>query len=284
VRLVECAAGDLDELVALPAAVGWSDTREDWQTMLAAARVFGHRDDGGALVSCGALVDFGAVASVAKMVVRPDAQRRGLASALLAHVVAARTRADAQVTLVATAQGEPVYGRAGFREIERVHKLITPAGPAGPAGPGPAALTRGAAAARLTAAELDELVALDRAVFGADRERMLRARARQARSGVVVRAGGRVVGCGLSIAGPLDVLGPVLAPDDAVAEHIVRALAAGAPGRLRIDVPDRHRGLAERLIALGFVRVDRPAMMALEGRAAPGQRQRLFGLAAQAFG
>jgi len=272
--MVELGAADVLELAALPSSVGWHDTVEDWRVITACARVFGHRD-GERLLSCGALVDFGEVAWVAKMVVRPEAQRRGLGAAVLERVLGA-ARADAVVGLVATAMGAPVYARAGFVEVGRVCKMMTPEG-LGP-GPGP----RGVAA---LAGQEAAVRAIDRAVFGADRGRMLGPRMAQARRGVVVRVGAAVVGWGLAVAQrELTVIGPVHAPDAEVALALVGALAEGAPGRLRIDVPAEHAGLVAALAARGFLEVDRQAVMTLDARALPGQRARLFALASQAFG
>ncbi len=276
-RLEELGAGDLEALVALPASVGWLDSVADWRTLLACARVFGHRDDAGAIVSCGALVDHGEVAFVAKMVVRPELQGHGLGRAVLERVMSA-ARPGALLALVATAMGAPVYARAGFVEIGRVNKLVAQ----GAAGPGGA---DAGGSEVLGAADVDAVLGLDREVFGADRGRMLRARIAQAREARVLRVGGRVAGFGLAIAqGELTVLGPVLAPDAAGATALVTALAACAPGALRIDVPAQHAELTVGLGARGFARVDHPAVMSLGGVGLPGARERLFALAAQAFG
>ncbi|MCC6996864.1 MAG: GNAT family N-acetyltransferase [Deltaproteobacteria bacterium] len=287
-RLEELGADDLAALVALPASVGWLDSMADWRTLLACARVFGHRDETGAIVSCGALVDHGGVGFVAKMVVRPELQGRGLGRAVLAEVMSA-ARPGTLLALVATAMGAPVYARAGFVEVGRIDKLVAPdgAGQREVAGRAPGPGSRGASPQLelLGAADVEAVLALDHEIYGADRGRMLRARIAQAREGRVLRAGGRVVGFGLATAqGALTVLGPVLAPDAAGATVLVAALAARAPGALRIDVPAEHTELTARLGARGFARVDHPAVMTLAGVALPGARTRLFALAAQAFG
>ena len=279
-KLVQLGADDLEALVALPASVGWQDSVADWRTLLACARVFGHRDDAGALVSCGALVDHGGVAFVAKMVVRPELHGRGLGRAVLERVMSV-ARPGALLALVATAMGAPVYARAGFVETGRVNKLLAP---------GATGLSEldARGVELLGAADVQAVLELDREIFGAERARMLRARIAQAREGRVLREGGRVVGFGLAIEQHgLTVVGPVLAPDVAGATALVAALARGAPAALRIDIPDRagaQQALAAWLGERGFVRVDHPAAMSLGGVALPGARERLFALAAQAFG
>lgn len=276
-KLEELGADDLAALVALPASVGWLDSVADWRTVLACARVFGHRDETGAIVSCGALVDHGDVGFVAKMVVRPALQGRGLGRAVLERVMSV-ARPGKLLALVATARGAPVYARAGFVEIGRVDKLVAQ-GAEGLAGADAGGLEL------LGAADVAAVLELDRQGFGAERGRMLRARIAQAREGRVLRQAGRVVGFALAIEQhELTVLGPVLAPDVAGAMALVAALGRGAPGPLRIDVPDQHAELTTWLSARGFTRVDHPALMSLGGAALPGARERLFALAAQAFG
>ena len=68
---------DLPHNIALSKSVGWPDTESEWRVMYEAALVLGVKRDG-ELVGQGGLGLFEASASIAKMVVAPNAQRQGI--------------------------------------------------------------------------------------------------------------------------------------------------------------------------------------------------------------
>ncbi len=64
-------------------------------------------------------------ASIASVATLPHAQRRGIGSAMsLAPLIEARRRGFRIDTLCASAEGEPVYRRLGFREYCRTGMFL----------------------------------------------------------------------------------------------------------------------------------------------------------------
>src|SRR5688500_17635957 len=107
-------APDIPRNVALSRSVGWPDVEGDWRVLHEAALVLGIRAESG-LLARGALGDYGAAASIAKMEVAPQAQRRGIGARLLdALLTEAERRSIGVVGLVATPFGEPLYGSREF--------------------------------------------------------------------------------------------------------------------------------------------------------------------------
>ncbi|MBK8170419.1 MAG: GNAT family N-acetyltransferase [Sandaracinaceae bacterium] len=256
------------ELRELPISVGWVDSIADWNTILTCGRVIGHRDETGAVVSTGALFDFGSVYTIGKMIVRASHQGQGLAREILERLLSMR-RPNVHTSLVATEMGRPVYEKFGFSVIGDVHKLTIDAPNA----------TERALRARTVEASFEDLLACDQRVFGADRRRMLAARVRQ--SEACLAQGGAF---GLRVPGTLSVLGPVLAQDTPAAHAMIMNLVRCAKGPCRIDVNHTKRDLIAALRAAGFSEIKTHPVMSLGGTHPPGQREGLYALAAQAWG
>ncbi len=275
-ELLSLSLDDIDAAVSLARSVGWNDTADDWRTLFACGRVFGHKDGAGALVSTGAVCNFGEVAALAKMIVHASARGRGLARQLVLHALATRDDARSLACLVATDLGKPVYARLGFAPVGGVTILL-------------GHLERRARRAHVVAldeADRDGLLALDRAVLGCDRARALIPRLTQARRSVVVRgSGGEIVAFGLAVE-QRDILlvGPVLAPDEATALDVIDALVEDEPRRVRIDLPSSHHGAIEALRTAGLSPQAERAEMSIGGASPPGARARRFALLAQAYG
>jgi GNAT superfamily N-acetyltransferase len=271
------------ENVALSRSVGWPDTDGDWSVLHDAAAVFGVRH-GGILVAQGALGDYGDAGTIAKMVVAPDAQRRGLGARVLAALIAeAESRRIASLGLVATRFGRPLYARHGFREAGEVVVLVR-------AGGDDAEALTPEMDAPLTASLTDvpdalaQVVAYDARVTQCRRERMLRGRARIAGSAIVAsRADGL---SGFAFATPLatgTLIGPVLADDDTVARGLVRSLIARLPGVVGINVPGERTAFRTWLRAQGFEEKETRAEMAWNQTSLPWQAPERYALATQAW-
>lgn len=254
------------ELQQVPESVGWKDSLEDWHTMLACGRAFGHRDENGQVVSTGILFDFGNVYTIGKMVVRPSHQRRGLATQILEHLISAR-RKHVHTSLVATEAGRPVYSRRGFEKIGTIHKLTIDGNAARHPSPFDPAPT------------VEMWTERDARAFGADRISLIKARMRQV---IAVAQLGEAFG--VRIGGDMSVVGPVYARDEESAFEAIVELVGRHSGRCRVDVPDTHAGLVARLIANGFHLERSHTTMSLGGMPAPGERKEIYALASQAWG
>lgn len=269
---VELDASAAEEAAGLARRIGWNDTGADWLTLTSCASVIGVRESTGRLVATGALVPFGPVACIAKMLVDEAHRGRGIARQMLDRLLARDGARGAVIGLVATKLGELVYTRAGFRDVGRVHVLR-----------GRLRSTRTGVEAA-TPADIDAIVALDRRAFGADRSRMLRARAAQASAARVSRGPEGLRGFALATSqSGVTVVGPVIAVDVETA----LALAAGCveeDANVRIDLPASQATLERALVDRGLAVADVRPEMTLDGRPLPGERALRFALAAQAYG
>jgi GNAT superfamily N-acetyltransferase len=281
-RLLALGEADVGDLVALTAAVGWDASREDWSLVVEVGQLRGHRDPGGALRSCGALFDHGAVSTIGRMLVHPAHQRRGLGRAVLDGLLALRREPGAAALLNASPAGARLYQARGFRAIGEVHKLVLEdAAMLAPLG----AHTQAPACelCPLTAPHHTEAFALDRAAFGADRARVLAARAARARVAVGAWRGGRLVGWGLAVPqAAVTAFAPVVAEDPAAACAVMAALGARTRGRARIDVPSAQAGLRTALLSAGAQPAYTRSLMTL-GSPPPRATSHVFALAGQDF-
>lgn len=265
--------GEVAALHVLSQTIGWTHTSDDWRTILAVGRVFGHRGDDGSFLSSGALFEYGpSLASIGMILVTPTFRGRGLARAMMRHCLAAA--ASTPVTLIATAQGEPLYRSLGFIDAERVCRVMVPGG------------VRAPRLAPVAAHDLESVGRFDAEVFGADRNVLLAALLTRASASAVVRdERGGLHGFGFAIqqAGRL-AIGPVAArrADDALA--IVRSLAAGHDGDVRIDVPTRQARLLEVLADLGARASAEAPLMLYGATQMPGRRDGIYALARRGFG
>ena len=273
---------DASSLHELSRSIGWPMSLEDWRTNLEAGIAFGHRDEAGGLVSSSVLHVYPALegsaqgmASIGIVIVKSDLQRQGIGQAVIERCLEETT---APVMLVSTPEGEGLYQKLGFQEIERVQNLVAPQG------------VRLPVENHQTIKESDfgKILGFDRHIFGADREKLLRIRWKQATGGALLP--GRDLfdwprGFGWKIRQEDRlILGPVVAPDTAGALQLVGNLAAGHEGLIRLDVPDRQTEFIAQLVEAGFERRALRPLMLRGGEHLPGDRDRLFAVAALACG
>ena len=282
-RCVRLGPSDAPALLALAERVGWEPTLDDWRFFGTAGRLHGHLTPAGRIVSSAVLLDYGpALASVGQVIVDPDWQGHGLGRAIMDACHDDLPRPGTPITLIATRDGERLYGRIGYRTVGRVHKCFAEV----PVDPGSAAPPDGGVLSALRPPGLEAVARYDAAAFGADRPGVLPARLRQSLGGLVARdrAGG-IAGYGLRVPQRrLLVVGPIVAADPAVALALIVRLAAGWDGIARLDVFERHAGLYADLRARGFREVDRPPVMLRGGAGLPGDRGRLFCIGSQSLG
>ncbi|EIT87199.1 acetyltransferase, partial [Fictibacillus macauensis ZFHKF-1] len=109
---------------------------------------------------------------------------------------------------------------------------------------------------------------------------------RETSFGILLKnATGDMIGYGLSIAGPRNLLvGPIVAPDTLSAARLIHHLARHHQGPVRIDVPSQNNSLRLFLEQRGFVQVSQPPVMMINATAMPPRNGTLFGIAAQVFG
>jgi hypothetical protein len=133
----------------------------------------------------------------------------------------------------------------------------------------------------MTGADLPRALELDRAIYQADRSLVLRNRWKQTKGGVML-ADGSGYAWKIPQRGGL-VLGPVVATTPQDAASLVAHLTSGFPGRIKIEVPERHTELMTMLTSAGFVVDSARPLMLKNIDQLPGRRKLLFGLASLGF-
>ena len=105
----------IGDLLSLATIVGWDYDREEIQTLLASGSVYGHVNIDKMVISCAAIIPYGAkLASIGMVIVHPDYRGRGLAKELLIQCMSQVTQNTA-LMLIATKEGRPVYEKLGFK-------------------------------------------------------------------------------------------------------------------------------------------------------------------------
>ena len=269
--LVQLTSADAPSLLELSESIGWPHEIGDWQTTLAASQVFGHRAADGKIVSSSSIYSFGpTLSALAVVLVREDFRRQGLARAAVLKCL--DQVAGVPQILVATPFGEPLYQSLGFKAVEQIVRLIALQGTSLP--------VTGAIRA-MTDADLPRVLELDREIYQADRSQVLRHRWKQTEGGVMF-ADGSGYAWKIPQRGGL-VLGPVVATTPHDAASLVAHLTTGFPGRIKIEVPQRHTALMTVLTSAGFVVDSARPLMLKNAEQLPGRRELLFGLASLGF-
>ena len=272
---------DLPACLNLAAGRGWPREDVKWRFALAAGSMFGVDDPGGGLAATVAVTRYEpGLAVIGLLLVAARRGRRGLGQRLTEHALA--WAGGRVVYLYATPDGRPLYEALGFRVLDHVtrHTGTFRAGPPGGRAPGDGPVLRPP-----VPADQAEVLALDRAAFGARRASSLGALARLADQVVVVADDRGIAGHGMAWRN-LDVLaiGPLVARDDATALALIQTMAAQADGPVRVDVPARHAGVSRWLAERGVRPAVPDPLMSYQGRTLPGERDQLYALFMQALG
>ncbi|WP_059010020.1 GNAT family N-acetyltransferase [Streptomyces specialis] len=265
---------DLPACLDLAADRGWPPEEHKWRLLLSAGQGYGldaPPGDGGGLIASAVVTSYAGTCHCVSMVLGAARHAgRGLGRLLMRHVVA--ECAPATTFLTATDNGRPLYEQLGFKAVGAV-TLLRGRFTGDVPGAGTDAAVRPA-----TAADLPDVLALDRPVFGADRTGLLARLPSFADQFLVARApDGRLAG--YAAAWPnltTTVVGPVCADDTATAQALIARLGSNAPLPLRFDADDRHPDLAAWLRANGLTGTSRFTLMVLNAPDIPGDFTRRF--------
>jgi Acetyltransferase (GNAT) family/Acetyltransferase (GNAT) domain len=258
-------------------AYGFPSRRSELELYLAAQPdgwvVIGHGDE---IVAVGGALAYGPFCWIGLVATDPARRREGLATKLSAHLVDwAHARGCTTIALDASEAGRPVYERLGFRVVGETVELSPPTIAYTPSG---VALPR--------IDNVEQLLALDRRIFGGDRARLLRALSREENARCYVATNGNEPAGYLFARKRL--LGPGCASTDDVAHELVSAALADRAatddtGERRLLLPIESRYL-DALGRLGLSVQRRLAHMRLGDPRLPGQRDELLAQTSYAAG
>jgi len=261
--------GDLPACQAVALSRDWTDPDAKWRLLLTAGQGFGVDDRGGGLAGVVVLTRYPpGVAVVGMLIVGARHGRRGLGRALMLHCLAQAP--DDVVYLYATKFGRPLYEKLDFHLAGAVVKHT------GLFRPDPA-LGAGPTVRPPRPADRDDVLRLDRAVFGADRAALL-AELGAVVDQVVVAADERgIVGHAAAWrSGGLLTIGPAVARDDAVARALIQTLAKGETGPVRVDVHEQFAALSRWAGERGLTGGNPVPLMVHRGRPRPGDPGQLY--------
>lgn len=271
------ARGDIAAAHELSLEVGWPHRVEDWEFVqrLGAGYV---AQDGGRVV--GTMLFWRhdrRSASLGMVIVSPGHQGQGIGGKLMSMALA--DLEGRSVFLIATAAGQPMYERYGFRPIDMVeqHQGM----------PGRVAvvpLARGERLRPVGVSDAPRLVSLATRAAGVSRSRVV-SRLLEHSEGIVLDRGGEAIGFALFRRfGRGYVIGPTIAPDDRRAKVLIGHWAALYPDRfVRIDI-HASTGLGKWIDGIGLKKVDTGVAMVKGTVPAKDARAGVFSLVNQAIG
>lgn len=242
---------DLKDCAALSVDRGWWPERGKWSLLLEESEGWGiEAPDGNGLAGTVVLTRWGSeCGAIGMMLVASRYGGHGLGRALMEHALRAAGDGMA-VSLYATGSGRPLYDKLGFMPVRssvafRGHFRDTSQPNNSKKGEPRTEATETRGIVRVaTEADLQPIIRLDRAAYGADRERMLLRLPGFAERIVVLEADEADEGIvGYAAAWRTEafmMVGPLMAPDGAAARRLVTDLAVHSPVAVRLDLdPDR---------------------------------------------
>ncbi len=275
--------GDLAAALSLSTEAGWNQNAADWRIFLDLGSAIGLVDGNGRLIATAAtLPHAGRFAWISMVLVTPAQQRQGLARWLLRDCIERLTSHRLVPVLDATPAGRSVYLGLGFNDAWGMRRLVCRARQA----PLPQALVDGLTVRRLDAADRPQVIAYDASIFGAERGALLhRLAERLPEAALIAEHRGRLAGFLLGRDGRvMNQLGPLAAESDQVARTLLAHAFAAAAFPVAIDVPNRHAGLGDWLLTLGFI-AERPLTRMVHGTSAAfDDPTRLFAIAGPELG
>lgn len=260
------ASEHAQEALQLSRQVGWPHRQEDWALTLAFSDGVVALD-GASVVGTACCTRFGQVALLNMIIV--DEAMRGLGLGRRLMTATMDLAPGAEMRLVATTDGLPLYEKLGFQATNRIFQHQGIARPAAPN----ARVRDGAAQ------DVAELAKMDHGASGLERSALL---ARIASQGEVLLAEG-----GFALVrdfGRGRVIGPVVARDADTARALIsEGVRRNAGTFLRIDLPEAA-GLSDFVTALGLSHVGGGTAMVRDAEAAAAGDFMTFALVSQALG
>jgi|GEM_PF-4471021 len=265
------SVSDAPLLTDLSGSIGWPHAEAQWREMLSSenAVFYGRKQDGRAVSSTG-MFSYGAIASLAMVLVRPEYRGRGFASEAIKACLA-RFAAGMPVMLAATEYGYPVYKKFGFKTVSSLRRLS--------GRPNINDIASARTIRRAESADKNAVFSFDAVAFGADRRAVLGPFLRNC---FIAEHEGKL--CGFSCVRGAAV-GPLAATDTDTALALFFAAARQAQGSgIFIDVPSPQQEFINALERLGMRETASLPVMLLNAGNLPGDRTRLFAFASRALG
>ncbi|MBI4025544.1 MAG: GNAT family N-acetyltransferase [Verrucomicrobia bacterium] len=289
-KLRRMTSADLPFADALRAKIGWNQTLQDWERLLALEPegCFVAEWDG-APAGTATTTSYGKnLAWIGMVLVAPDRRRCGIGKALLMHCLEYLKHAGIRcIKLDATPLGKTLYDRLGFRDEWTLARWD------GVVNPGRVArenANRRSSRPRVRPVEPRDwphLLKLDADAFGVMRGRILERLVQNSLRFLICEDETRAIwGYGMMRRGSsADYLGPVVCHSSACASVLTAALLDGLEDRSVFwDIPDQAKDAVEFATRLGFARQRLLIRMYLGENSCVGNPSRLIAIADPAMG
>lgn len=274
-------ADDLRNCAALAVDRGWWPERDKWALLLAASEVYGvDAPDGNGLAATVSLTKWGDDrAGLGMMLVAKRYGGRGLGRTCMEYALGVAGKGT-DVWLFATDSGRPLYEKLGFKPVRksvayRGRFRLNPQAKKHD----PYAVTADAPGTVRVATEADlpVILTLDRAAYGADRERMLSRLPSFADRIVVLETSEGIVGyaAGWRTEAYM-MIGPLMAPDGVSARRLVTDVAAHSPVAIRLDIDPERPELPGWANACGLLATERTVVMVYGDVTPRGRPEHLY--------
>lgn len=228
---------DLENCLTLSTQAGWNQVAADWRIFFDLGRVWGIRQNGKVVATAALLPYPPCTAWVSMVLTAKPAQGQGFASRLVAAALSYCEGKSLAPQLDATAAGEGVYARLGFRTLTRLTRWRRPQS------------AKAANAPRATPQAMDLIARLDQAAIGFARLALLQALSHRGpasatEAGFVLSREGRTA----------QQIGPLVATSrdeaDALLAPILERIGAGLA--VIVDANDAAETLTDLLSDLDF--------------------------------
>ncbi len=231
------ALADLPDCLALSTAAGWNQVAADWRIFFDLGRVWGIRKDNKVVATAALLPYPPSTAWVSMVLTAKPAQGQGYASRLVAAALSHCEDKGLAPQLDATAAGEGVYARLGFRTFRVIRRWRRP--PSGDASD----------PSKTAQSAISAIKNLDQAAIGFARPALLKALSCRGPTSVTE------TGFALSREGrTARQIGPLVAPTRQEAKALMAPILArcGAGSALIVDASDEAEAFKDLLRDLDF--------------------------------
>jgi GNAT superfamily N-acetyltransferase len=271
---------DLPSLLKLAESVGWFFDPKRANIYVSSGTMYGHRA-GDRFISSAALFQYeAAFSSLGIVIVHPEYRGQGLGKSIVQRCLHQAEQMNLPVSLVATSEGFPLYQSLGFHTFGYIHRLSLET------------LARPqldiscTGLNELCAADLPDIIRLDKIAFGADRSHLYQQLFKQMDSGFIIKnTDKRIRGFVMAFQiGKSIHIGPLLAEHTEIALQLIQPFLSRSPQTVRIDIPSEQATFMNKLKECGFKEKLVSPLMLKNAHTLPGQRNYMFAIADPAFG
>jgi GNAT superfamily N-acetyltransferase len=273
---------DISSAMRLSTAEGWNQTEGDWRLFVESLSniCLVAEQDGKVIGTTTSIVYSDQLAWIAMVLVDKEYRGRGVSKVLLPSVMA-RLEFCRSIKLDATAAGQQVYKKFDFAEEYKIARMTTGRATKSGSGRGYNPIER------IQSANIPEVVAFDKTVFGADRSQLIQYLIKQnPDKGWILKANERISGIALGRRGnKYHHIGPVLASDANHAKMLIEtALDEIGQQPVVVDVLCDKQELIQWLESIGFTQQRTFIRMYKGHNAFPGEVDKQFLICGPEFG